>query len=174
MNKRSNQIGHVLIDDIIGNPVKLFCLSSLCPVDHNASLVSYKAVNAWQFTRSRPLHGHLKQLIWSLTWQLPAWILTLCLYLLDHCAYTPHCTQQLDQNQPEKLLEDQKRVGTAPAWQLKTSILQIQSKISSFRRTAPMHLEWKITFFSLSLGFFFWSHPFTAWNNRLNHQATAN
>lgn len=36
------------------------------------------------------------------------------MYLLDHCAHSPHCIQQLDQNQPEKLLEDQKRVGTHP------------------------------------------------------------
>lgn len=39
-----------------------------------------------------------------------AWVLTLCMCLLDHCAHLPHRTQQLDQNQPEKLLEDQKRV----------------------------------------------------------------
>lgn len=39
-----------------------------------------------------------------------AWVLTLCMCLLDYCAHPPHRTQQLDQNQPEKLLEDQKRV----------------------------------------------------------------
>lgn len=48
----------------------------------------------------------------TITFFWAAWKLTLCLYLLDRCAQTPHYTQQLDQNQPEKLLEDQKRVGT--------------------------------------------------------------
>lgn len=80
----------------------------------NASLLANTAVCAWQLTQGRSLHGNFKQPNKNLTitffWA--AWKLTLCLYLLDHCAQTPHCTQQLDQNQPEKLLEDQKRVGT--------------------------------------------------------------
>lgn len=80
-------------------------------------VVSDTAVDAWLLTPSRSLHGHWKQLKWlredvlnlSTFLFCAAWILTLCVHLFDH---TPHCTQQLDQNQPEKLLEDQKRVGT--------------------------------------------------------------
>lgn len=109
-------------------------------------------LNAWHTsTRLLGLFKLLKMCINMIFFLLSAaWVLTLCMYLLDHCAHLPHRTQQLDQNQPEKLLEDQKRVcpDSSKAASL-TALRLCWFEMRHYRHTTLVHIVFVLSLYRL-------------------------